>query len=71
MENQSLKMNIFSGGCGDEGSSSEDDCTTVNSVHIGLLNDVVLELKGLLHGFLRRGTAFPLNSSSNSCQVSC
>jgi len=59
----------FSAGGGDEGSSSDDDCTTVNSVHIGLLNDVVLELKGLLHGILRRGTAFPLSSSSNSCQV--
>merc|ERR1712061_661071 len=46
-----------SGGCGDEGSSSEDDFTTVDSVHIGLLN-----------GVLRRGTSYPINTSS-SCQM--
>ena len=63
-----LYIFLISGGCGDEGSSSEDDFTTVDSVHIGLLNDVVLELKGLLHGVLRRGTSYPINTSS-SCQV--
>ena len=35
--------------------SSSDDDYTLNSVHVGRLNEVVLELKGLLHGMLRRG----------------
>ena len=35
-------------------SSDSDDDFTLNSVHVvGRLNEVVLELKGLLHGMLR------------------
>lgn len=47
--------------------SSSDDDYTLNSVHVGRLNEVVLELKGLLHGMLRRGMAVgSLGSGSSS-----
>ena len=38
-----------------KGSTSSEDDYTINSVHVGFLNDIVLELKGLVHGMLRRG----------------
>ena len=46
--------------------SSSDDDYTLNSVHVGLLNEAVLELKGLLHGFLRRGVSSGMASFDES-----
>ena len=49
--------------------SSSDDDYTLNSVHAGRLNEVVLELKGLLHGMLRRGAVSASLGSGSSRQV--
>ena len=48
--------------------SSSDDDYTLNSVHVGRLNEVVLELKGLLHGMLRRGAVGSSLGSGSSRQ---
>jgi len=51
-------------------SSDESDDYTLNSVRVGRLNQVVLELKGLLHGIMRRSATTAGNgngSVSHSC----